>query len=181
MFLWDLAVGIVMEQFIDWLYGQVLDFLGQFLAMINMMGAELFDMDWIQGIVLFFRMLGWSLYAVGLVVSIFDTAIEMQNGRGSVRDTAINNIKAFMAVGLFTVVPIELYRTSITLQSSLTSSIAGLASSSFDIAAIALTVIVGLTIPNGSQIILMLATLLIGYAIIKVFFQVRPSGCIGIA
>ena len=80
------------------------------------MGAEIFDLVWVQGIVHFFVYLAWALYVTGLVVAVFECAIEYQTGRGSVKDTALNAIKGFMAVGLFSSVPVELYRLAITLQ-----------------------------------------------------------------
>lgn len=60
------------------------------------------------------------------MVSAFECGIEYQSGRGSIKDAAINAIKGFMAVGLFSTVPIELYKLSISLQSSLTAGITGL-------------------------------------------------------
>ena len=176
MFLWDFAVKNVMTQFLDWLYAQVVDFLGQFLAMMNMMGTELFDLDWIKGIILFFQMLGWSLFTVGLSVSVFDTVIEMQNGRGSIRDTAINLIKGFMAAGLFTVVPVELYKTSVTLQSGLISSFTSLGSSFDGISTMGLALIENIIMPGSSSAILLVVVILIGYAIIKVFFANLKRG-----
>ena len=176
MFLWDFAVKNVMTQFLDWLYAQVVDFLGQFLAMMNLMGTELFELDWIKSIILFFQMLGWSLFTVGLAVSVFDTVIEMQNGRGSVRDTAINLIKGFMAASLFSVVPIELYKTSVTLQSGMISSIAGLGSSFDGISTMGMTLIESIVIPGSNSIVLLIIVILIGYAIIKVFFANLKRG-----
>ena len=77
---------------------------------------ELFELEWIQAIVLFFSQLAWVLYVVGLVVAVFECAIECQSGRGSVRDTALNALKGFMAASLFSVVPVELYKFSVSLQ-----------------------------------------------------------------
>jgi hypothetical protein len=90
------------------------------------MGADLFEMNWVQSIILFFVYLAWMLYGTGLIVSAFECGIEYQAGRGSIKDAAINAIKGFMAVGLFSTVPIELYKLSISLQSSLTAGITGL-------------------------------------------------------
>ena len=67
------------------------------------MGAELFTMDWVQSIVLFFSYLAWALYGTGLVVACFETGVEYSSGRGNIRETALNAIKGFMAVSLFTV------------------------------------------------------------------------------
>lgn len=71
------------------------------------MGADLFEMSWVQSIVLFFSYLAWALYGVGLVVAAFECGIESQSGRGGIKDTALNAIKGFMAVGLFTTVPVD--------------------------------------------------------------------------
>lgn len=106
MFIWDFLLGTVMDQLIDWAYGQVVGFLGDFFAQMGNMGVELFEMGWVQSIVLFFSYLAWALYGTGLVVSAFETGIEYQHGRGSVKDAALNAIKGFMAVSLFTVVPV---------------------------------------------------------------------------
>jgi len=176
VFLWDFAVDNVMTQFLNWLYSQVVDFFGQFFAMMNMMGAELFDLDWIKGVVYFFQMLGWSLFVVGLAVSVFDTVIEMQNGRGSVRDTAINLIKGFMAVSLFTVVPIELYKSSVTLQSGMITAITGLGASYKGVSTMGLTLIASLAIPDVGVVVLLFVVIFIGYAIIKVFFANLKRG-----
>lgn len=52
------------------------------------------------------RWAAWALYGVGLVVAAFECGIEYRSGRGNIKDTALNAIKGFMAVGLFTTVPI---------------------------------------------------------------------------
>lgn len=96
------------------------------------MGVELFEMSWVQSIVLFFSYLAWALYVVGLVVAVFEVGIEYQTGRANVKDAALNAIKGFMAVSCFTLVPVELYKLSVTLQASLTSGITGYGES-FDV------------------------------------------------
>ena len=114
-----------MDQIIDWVHGQVVGFLGDFFSQMGNMGVELFDMPWVQSIVLFFNYLGWTLFAVGLVVSAFETGIDYQNGRGSVKESLLNALKGFLAVSLFTTVPVELFKLSVSLQASLTSGITG--------------------------------------------------------
>ena len=110
LFIWDFVVDTVFEDIIEWFYGQLIGFLSSFFGMMGNMGAEIFDLVWVQGIVHFFVYLAWALYVTGLVVAVFECAIEYQTGRGSVKDTALNAIKGFMAVGLFSSVPVELYR-----------------------------------------------------------------------
>lgn len=128
MFIWDFMVDVVLGQIQDWIYGQILGFLGNFFAVMGNMGAELFTLDWVQSLVLFFSNLAWALYAVGLVVAGFECAIEYQSGRGSIRDTALNAVKGFMAAALFSVVPVELYSFCVSLQGNVTAGLTGLGS-----------------------------------------------------
>ena len=95
MFGLDFAVDGVLDQFCDWIYGKLITFFGEFFGMINMMGAELFELDWIKAILLFFYYFAWALYIVGIVVAVFDTAIDAQRGKGSFQDLALNIIKGF--------------------------------------------------------------------------------------
>lgn len=83
---------------------------------MNNMGVELFELPWVQAVTGFFGYLGWMLFVVGIAVGAFECAIEYQGGRGSVRDTALNYVKGFMAVSLFTVVPVKLYALCVSLQ-----------------------------------------------------------------
>ena len=47
-------LGGLMDQFIDWVYSQLVGFFGNFFAEMGNMGVELFEMSWVQSIVLFF-------------------------------------------------------------------------------------------------------------------------------
>ena len=69
MFIWDFIADTVLGQIIDWIYGQIVGFLGDFFMQMGNMGADLFEMGWVQSIVLFFSYLAWALYATGLVVA----------------------------------------------------------------------------------------------------------------
>lgn len=190
MFIWDFILGDVMDQVIEWIYGQVVGFLADFFAQMGNMGVELFGMSWVQSIVLFFSCLAWTLYVTGLVVSVFETGIEYQHGRGSVKDSALNALKGFMAVSLFTIVPVELFKLSINLQSSLTAGITGYGKS---IGEMANEIIAGLgSTPDlsteavsgmfgglsaiTSPIMLLFMIIMMGYAVIKVFFANLKRG-----
>ena len=190
MFIWDFLLGDVMDQIIDWFYGHLIGFLADFFAQMGNMGVELFDMTWVQSIVLFFSYLAWALYGIGLIVSCFETGIEYQYGRGNIKDTALNVIKGFMAVNLFNIVPIELYKLSVNLQSSLTSGITGHSngiselatgiisdlSNVGDIASIGSSGIFGGLSIITSPIMALFIIILMGYAIIKVFFANLKRG-----
>ena len=38
----------------DWVYGQAIGFLGNFFALMGNMGVELFELEWVSAIILFF-------------------------------------------------------------------------------------------------------------------------------
>ena len=92
MFILDFFLGGLMDQFIDWVYSQLVGFFGNFFAEMGNMGVELFEMSWVQSIVLFFSYLAWTLYVVGLVVAVFEVGIEYQTGRASIKDAAISAV-----------------------------------------------------------------------------------------
>lgn len=89
----------VLGQIFDWIYGKLAGFFSEFFEMMNMMGAELFDLPWTQAVVLFFSRFAWVLYAVGLVVAGFEYAIQSQSGRGDLHGLALNGIKGFFCRG----------------------------------------------------------------------------------
>ena len=189
MFIWDFVADKILGQIVDWFYGQVVGFLGNFFAEMGNMGVELFEMSWVQSIVLFFSYLAWALYGTGLVVACFECGIEYSSGRGNIRETALNAIKGFMAVSLFTVVPVRLYELSVTLQGQLTAGITGYGASIGDVASDimqefnAVESLADLT--SGpflgfgsitSGIMILFCIILMAYAIIKVFFANLKRG-----
>ena len=101
MFIWDFVANPIMDALMDWFYSQVVGFLGAFFAQMGNMGAELFELEWVQAVVLFFSQLGWALYGVSLVVSGFECGIEYISGRGNIQQAALNAIKGFLAVSRF--------------------------------------------------------------------------------
>ena len=189
MFIWDFVAETVLGEILDWFYGQIIGFLGNFFAEMGDMGAEIFQLSWVQSIVLFFSHLGWALYVTGLVVACFECGIEYTSGRGGIKDTALNAIKGFMAVSLFTTVPVRLYELSTTLQSSLTAGITGYGTSLGDVAGEIVTTLSDAgalsELTDGaffgfasitSPIMVLFCVILMAYAVIKVFFASLKRG-----
>ena len=90
MFLWDFVADKVMGQIVDWIYSKLLEFLGEFFGMMGSMGADLFDYDFVRAIIELFRLFGWALFVSGMVVAVFEIAVEYQSGRGSIKDACAN-------------------------------------------------------------------------------------------
>ena len=179
-----------MDNLIDWFYGQVVGFLGNFFSAMGNMGVELFELEWVQAIVLFFSQLGWALFGVSLVVCAFEFGIEYTTGRGNLQHTALNAIKGFLAVSLFTTVPIRLYALSVSLQGRLSAGITGYGTSIGDVGQQIITDLnsvesiadmTQVTLDFGiglitSPIMLLFCIILMAYAVIKVFFANLKRG-----
>ena len=169
LFIWDFVADTVLSQIIDWIYSQIMGFLGNFFAEMGNMGVELFTMNWVQSIVLFFSYLAWALYGTGLVVACFECGIEYSSGRGNLKETALNAIK--------------------TLQGSLTAGITGYGTSIGQVATEIIDTlgdVESLTeMTSGSYfvftsitspIMLLFCIILMAYAVIKVFFANLKRG-----
>ena len=160
----------VFDWFMDWIYGKVMEFVQDFFSYLSGMGVEIFSLSWIQAVIEFFRLFGWAMYVIALVVAIFDVAIAYQNGQGNMKDAGLGAIKGFMAVNLFTVVPIELYKLAVDIQNGLGNAMTGLFGDSMsfswtDIASDSLSVVTGAT-----GLVNLFCVIALGYAVIKVFF-----------
>ncbi|WP_286154470.1 conjugal transfer protein TrbL family protein [Thomasclavelia cocleata] len=175
MFIWDFVADAVMGQIVDWIYGKVLEFLSEFFSMMGGMGSELFNYDFVRAILEIFRLFGWALFAVGLIVAVFEIAIEYQSGRGSIKGAFLNAVKGFMAVSLFTILPVELYKFCVSLQLTLTKDMSTLigGSSLGVLAGQSLDIISSLEM---SSLFLIFLLIMMGYSIIKVFFANLKRG-----
>ena len=154
------------------------------------MGTELFDLDWVRSIVLFFSQLGWALFGVSLVVCIFECGIEYSTGRANIQQTAINILKGFLSVCLFTTVPVRLYTLSVSLQATFAAGLTGYGSGIGtigaeiieDLGAVeSVTEMAGETLRFGlsvitSPIMIIFCVILMAYAVIKVFFANLKRG-----
>lgn len=190
MFIWDFVASTVMDNLIDWFYGQLVGFLGNFFAEMGNMGVELFELEWVQAVVLFFSRLAWALFTVSLVVRAFECGIEYASGRANLQQTALDIIKGFFAVSLFTTVPVRLYTLSVSLQGTFAAGITGYGTSIgtvgqeimedlggvdsiTDMADAPLNLALGVM---TSPIMILFCIVLMAYAVIKVFFANLKRG-----
>lgn len=158
----------------DWLYQQMIKLLGEFFGVMNQMSADLFTMPWVKQIVQLFSNFGWALFIVGIVVALFDFAIESQNGRGDPKALALNIIKGFFAVNLFCNIPIELYAFTVRLQLGMNGDMTGLVSPDGGSLLDACLGVIGDMLLGPLLAILIM--IMMGYSVIKVFFASIKRG-----
>ena len=147
MFIFDFVAETILDQILDWIYGKIIGFLNDFFVMMNNMGVELFALPWVEAVTTFFSYFGWALFGVGLV-----------------------------AVSLFTVVPVNLYSLCVSLQGTFGSAITGITNAE-SIGLTAQQVLMSASFPGiGNPILMTFCVVMMGYAVIKVFFANLKRG-----
>ncbi|MDR2163282.1 MAG: DUF6045 family protein [Clostridiales Family XIII bacterium] len=176
--------GAIWDMMLQWLYEAIYGAVAEFFTMMGNMGADIFELSWVDATVHLFSLLAWALFAVGVVTAVFDIAIEMQTGRVSVKSAAINILKGFMAAGLITVVPIELYKFCITLQNTFAGDLASIMAGEqgLGLGDKSLTILEGIfsvTAITTINLFNALAMIAFAYCVIKIFFDnIKRGGII---
>ena len=160
----------VWDIMLEWIFNTVYGAIAEFFAMINGMGSDIFDLAWVDAFLQLFSLFGWTLFAAGLAVAVFDTAIEYQTGRANIQSTCLNVLKGFMAVSLFTKVPVALYKFCITLQTTFSGDLIGsfVGATRGDLGATAEMVLKGMG--GYSGLLGLLTIIMLAYCVVKLFF-----------
>ena len=171
--LWEFISGSIWEVFLRWIYEAFYDGVADFFTVMGNMGTDLFDLSWVRACLHLFSLFGWALFVAGLVVAIFDIAIEYQSMRQfNIKRQIMPILYGFLAVNLFTIVPVRLYTLSLNVQNTLMHDLAALASVELaaeegfaGAASQALMVLSG--VPTVFNLFALIA---LGYCVIKIFF-----------
>ena len=177
--LWETISGSIWEVFLQWIYEAVYGAIADFFTLMGDMGIDLFALNWVQACLRLFSMFGWALFVAGLVVALFDIAIEYQSMHQlNIKRQVMPILFGFLAVNLFTVVPVRLYTFCISTQNVLMHDLAGLFASEMshmnlvDVARQALTMMMG-----NVSVLSLLALIALGYCVVKIFFaNIKRSG-----
>ena len=161
---------------LHWFYETVYNAVADFFTQMGNMGAEIFDLEWVQATVWLFTLFGWALFAAGVVVAVFDLAIEYQNGRANVKTTVLNILKGFFACSLIGIVPVELYKFCISLQNTFAEDLSRLFADgkTYDLAGQSMAILekqFSLQDQAMGSLFNLLILIAFAYCIIKVFFQ----------
>lgn len=166
----------IFDAILQWMYETIYNAVADFFTEMGKMGAEMFDLAWVEATVTLFTYFGWALFAAGTVVAIFDVAVEYQSGRANIKNASINVIKGFFACSLIGVVPIELYKFCISLQNTFAHGLSSLMASgkSVDISSESTSVLEGsfsVGIQTSFNLLNILCMIAFAYCVIKIFFQ----------
>lgn len=167
---------VIWDTMLRWFYEAIYGAVADFFSLMGDMGADIFALTWVQASIQLFTLFGWALFIAGVVVAIFDVAIEYQNGRANIKTTSINILKGFFACSLIGVLPVELYRFCITLQNTFSHDLARIFSGEMarSLAEESMHVFVSSFSLSGGLsygLLTLLSLIAFAYCVIKIFFQ----------
>lgn len=171
--MWETVSDSIWEKFLIWIYESIYGAIGDFFTLIGNLNNGIFDLPWVQAILKLFNLFGWALFVSGLVVAIFNIAIEYQSmHRFNIKQQILPIIYGFLAVNLFTVVPIRLYMFFITIQNTLMHDLADLfaANISKEQSLVDLAQLVLGSFSGVVGIFNLIAMIALGYCVVKIFF-----------
>ena len=165
----------IWEAMLQWYYETIYNAIADFFTLMGNMGADLFDLAWVQATINLFVLFGWALYVTGIIVAVFDVAIEYQSGRANIKTTALNILKGFFACSMVGIVPVELYKFCISLQNSLARDLSVITaqSQSQDLGISCMTILnscFSVGVSNIGQLFMLLCMIAFAYCVIKIFF-----------
>ena len=167
--------NVIWNTMLQWFYETIYGAVADFFTMMGNMGADIFDLDWVKATIKLFTLFGWALFIAGVVVAVFDVAIEYQCGRANVKSTAVNILKGFFACSLIGIVPVELYKFCISLQNTFSHDLSALFASgqSIDLAGQSTSVLQGsfaVATQVNFNLFNILALIAFAYCVVKIFF-----------
>lgn len=174
-FLGEQISNVIWNTMLKWMYETIYNAVADFFTLMGNMGADIFDLDWIQATIRLFTLFGWALFVAGVVVAIFDVAIEYQCGRANIKSTAVNILKGFFACSLIGIVPVELYKFCISLQNTFSRDLSAIFAGgrTLDLAGESTSVLVGsfaVSADINFNLFNILALIAFAYCVIKIFF-----------
>lgn len=167
--------NVIWNTMLQWFYETIYSAVADFFTMMGNMGADIFDLDWVKATIKLFTLFGWALFVAGVVVAIFDVAIEYQCGRANIKTTSINILKGFFACSLIGIVPVELYKFCISLQNTFSQDLSRIfaGTQSLDLASQSMSVLQGsfeVSTQVSFNLFNLLALIAFAYCVIKIFF-----------
>lgn len=163
----------IFNTMLRWLYNLIYNAAADFFTMMGNMGADIFELEWVKAVIRLFVLFGWALFAAGIVVAVFDAAIEYQNGRASIKTTALNILKGFFACSLIGVLPVELYKFCISLQNTFAGDLTRIFAAEQSIDGQSMAVLTGCFAAGANikfTLLNILSLIAFAYCVVKIFF-----------
>ena len=167
--------SVIWDTMLQWIYEAIYNAIADFFLMMGNMGADIFELSWIEAAIQLFTLLGWALFLVGSVVAVFDLAIQYQSGRADIKTSVLNLLKGCFAASLMGTVPVELYKFCISLQNTFAGDLTRIFSGEKHLGLSELSILVlnkSFMLSGGTVLNLfnLLAMIAFAYCVVKIFF-----------
>ena len=173
---WQSVSSAIWDRFLSWIYSMTYGAMADFFTLMSGIGAELFELEWVTAMLKFFSLFGWGLFVAGLVVAIFDIAIEYQSmGRLNIKRQILPFLYGLLTVNLFTVIPVELFRFCVSLQNTfvkdITRNVIGIDLSIGGAVDAGLSLFMPGNSVFANPLLSLLLLICMGYCVVKCFFS----------
>ncbi len=165
----------IWDAMLKWIYEAVYGAAADFFTAMGSMGADIFGLGWVRETIHLFTLFGWALFTAGVVVAVFDVAVEYQCGRANIKTTSLNVLKGFFACSLAGVVPVRLYQFCISLQNTFSHDLAAVFAGgrAIDLSGESTSVLEGsfaVAADASLNLTNLLAMTAFAYCVVKIFF-----------
>lgn len=107
---------------IEVIFGSLFEWL---LSEVSAGATDVFTLEVVKLLIKGAKTVGAMLWGIGVVYAVFDMVIQYDRGRGGPHDLAINFVRSYAAVLLFTVLPVPFYQAMITYGGRIGGALAG--------------------------------------------------------
>lgn len=120
----DELTDAVMNGLSKWIVRATMEGAESIFTSITASSANVFNYSWFKVIVGVFSCFGILLFAVGVVLAFVDVGIEYRRRGADIGGAMLNLGKGLLAVGLFSTVPVPLYKFCVNIQSVIMKALA---------------------------------------------------------
>lgn len=179
---WDSIKDSIWNLFFEKIFDAIFEAVGLTIKNLTSSTETLFNIPFVNGLLDFFKQIGWGLFIAGFVIAIFEICLEYQNMHHfNIKRQFLPLLIGLLAVNLFTVLPVALFRFAVTQQSALTNLIIELypqAGGGWDPAQNAALSVFNHFKDQGTGTLLygIVLLLVLVYAFVKVFFANLKRG-----
>lgn len=111
--------GEAIEEVISYIFYQIVEMMNQFTTTMSETGVSIFSDPNISALIQFFKWFASALWIIGCIMALMEFGIAYQTETTSFKGTGMNLLKSFIALNLFSTVPVLLYDFTVDIQGSI--------------------------------------------------------------
>lgn len=105
------------QETLSYIFYQIVDMMTQFTATMSQNGASILSYGPVLDLIWLFQKIAWGLWFIGAFIGVMEFIIAYREEATPFSGTGIQLLKSFIAVNLFSIVPVLLYNFTVDLYS----------------------------------------------------------------